>query len=91
MLLALPQDIHDWAFKSFATTRKREERCGSRISVICIGCYPPYQLFDVEHLVHRKQKCGGRWWRAVAGHSGGTRGKTEAEQVTLSIKTYSQA
>jgi len=56
--LALLQDVHDRALKSFATTCEGEERCGSRRSVVCIECYPPYQFFDVECLVHLKSAVG---------------------------------
>ena len=55
MFLALPQDVHDWALESFATTRKREERGGPRRSVVYTEGYPPHQLFNVERLLHRKK------------------------------------
>jgi len=58
VLLALPQDVHDWALEGFATTCKREERRGSRAPTVCIEGYPPYQLFNVEYLLHRKKRGG---------------------------------
>lgn len=75
VLLALPQDIHDRALKSFATTCEGEERCGSRRPAVCIKGYPSYQFFNVECLVHRK-KCGG-WIADVDSKPGRCRGKTE--------------
>ena len=59
MFLALPQDVHDWALKSFTTTRKGEEGRGSRRPVVRTEGYPLDQLFNVEHSVHRKSVAGG--------------------------------
>jgi len=48
VLLALPQNVHDWTLKDFATACKGEERRGSLRTIVCIEGYLPDQLFDVE-------------------------------------------
>jgi hypothetical protein len=65
ILLALPQDIHDWAFNCFAATCESEERRGSLRSTVCIEGYLTDQLFDVEYLVHHQSVEMERWLSLV--------------------------
>jgi len=68
VLLALPQDVHDWALKSSTTTCKGEESHGSRRSIVRIEGYALHQLFNVEYLVHRKGVWRAWWWLSMVNH-----------------------
>lgn len=56
--LALPEDVHDWAFKDLTTTSEGEEGGGSRRTCARIESHPSDQFFNIEYLVHRKTVAG---------------------------------